>query len=376
MEKISILIAVRNEEQLIFSCLDNLKTSITHFNRTEKNKNNFEVEVLIGDDNDQNTEDKSAEIIKKFIEINQNQNFNYFKINKEKNNQNNLKGKANVIYQLINYSEGETLILLDADVLVNQYWLNELVKTYYQNKEIKMVMGTTIPKIITQINQKTFLQSFQTIDWISGQGMLAFFSKLGFPQTAMGNNLVFDKKIYQQLGGYEKIEFSVTEDVALFKAFQNYIREKNCQTLQSVRQLENKNTNQFFTHLFNSNSLAFTEAEPTLKDWILQRHRWFSGAWQFSSFFSKIILLIYLFRIVFVLGIILSGSTYLILSFLVVLLINFSLIILFLRQLKLKISFSIILQTILFCITESFMYSLLGIYFLKTKKVRWKGREF
>jgi cellulose synthase/poly-beta-1,6-N-acetylglucosamine synthase-like glycosyltransferase len=137
-----------------------------------------------------------------------------------------------------------------------------------------------------------------------------------------------------------------------------------------------RQTNQFFIHLFNSESLAFTESEPTLKDWVLQRHRWFSGAWQFSNFFAKTALLIYLFRVIFVLGIVLSGNFYLIISFIFILIINFLLIILFLIQLKIKISFSIILQIILFCITESFLYSLIGIHFLKTKKVQWKGREF
>jgi cellulose synthase/poly-beta-1,6-N-acetylglucosamine synthase-like glycosyltransferase len=383
MKKISILIAVRNEEKIISSCLENLKTAINKFYKTEKNRNNFEVETLIGDDNDENTDDKSAEIIRLFIEqnINLNPNFQYFKINKNESIQNNLKGKANVIHQLINHSEGETIILLDADILVNQNWLDELVNKYYQNDKIKMIMGTTIPKPISKLNQKSFLDSFQTIDWISGQGILAIFSKLGFPQAAMGNNLAFDKKIYQEIGGHEKIEFSVTEDVALFKAFQNHVNgrqrrqeKQNCQTLQSVRQLKQKN--EFFIHLFNSESLAFTESEPTLKDWVLQRHRWFSGAWQFSNFLQQASLLIYLFRVIFVLGIILSGNFYLIISFIFILIINFLLIILFLIQLKIKISFFIVLQIILFCITESFLYSLIGIHFLKTKKVKWKGREF
>ncbi|WP_338792980.1 glycosyltransferase [Bernardetia sp. MNP-M8] len=386
MKKISILIALRNEERIILSCLENLKRAINEFYQGEKNKNNFEIEILLGDDN---SDDKSAEIINEFIKKNQNTNYTYFKIDKVLNkiNQNNLKGKVNVIHQLINQSEGETLILLDADILVNQNWLQELIKKYYQKESIKMVMGTTIPKI----NQESFFTNFQTIDWIFGQGVLAIFSKLGFPQTAMGNNLAFDKKIYQELGGYENIQFSVTEDVALFKAFQNYIngcwwrqqqKKQNCQTLQSVRQVSNpqKNKNQFFLQLFNSKSLAFTEAELTLKDWILQHHRWFCGAWQFSNFIKKGLLITYLFRIIFfigiVVGIFLGGNSYLILAVFTILGINYLLILSFLVKLKLKISLSIFLQVFLFCLLEQFLYLLVGIHFLKTKKVKWKGREF
>ncbi len=379
MKKINILIAVRNEEQLILSCLENLKQAINKFYKEEQNKTNFEIEVLLGDDD---SDDKSAEIINDFINRNQNSEYKYFKIenNNDKIIQNNLKGKVNVIHQLINHSEGETIILLDADILVNQNWLKELLKSYYQNDEIKMVMGTTIPKInvksfflavvgvLAKRHQQQFFNHFQTMDWIFGQGILAIFSKLGFPQTAMGNNLIFDKTIYQEIGGYEKIEFSVTEDVALFKAFQNH-----CQTLQSVRQL---NKNQFFLQLFNSQSLAFTETEKTLKDWILQRHRWFCGAWQFSNFLKKGILLIYLFRIIFLIAILLNGNNYLIFAILITLGMNYFLIISFFIKLKLKIFTSIFLSILLFCLTEPFLYALVGVYFLKTKKVKWKGRAF
>lgn len=363
MKKISILIAVRNEEKIILSSLESLKMAIHKYYKEEKSKNDVEIEVLIGDDNDDITEDKSAKIIKKFIQSSKEINFNYLKIKKE----NNLKGKANVIHQLINYSKGETLILLDADILVNLNWLSELISKYYQNDKLKMAMGTTIPKI----DEKIFFTIFQAIDWIFGQGVLAIFSKLGFPQTAMGNNLIFDKKTYQEIGGYEKIEFSVTEDVALFKAFQNH-----CQILQRVRQLNKQNKNQFFRQLFNSKSLAFTEAESTLKDWILQRHRWFCGAWQFSNFIKKGILITYLFRIIFLIAILLSGSMYLILVILLALGINYLLIISSFIKLKLKISFLVFLQILSFCLIEPFLYALVGIYFLKTKKVKWKEREF
>ena len=391
MKKISILIAVRNEEEIILSCLENLQLAINEFYKEEQNKTNFKIEILIGDDD---SSDKSAEIIKNFINRNQDSDYKYFKIeknNNEKINQNNLKGKVNVIHQLINYSEGETIILLDADILVNPNWLKELLKNYYQNDEIKMVMGTTIPRaneesfpivgVLAKRHQQPMFVVFQIIDWIFGQGIFSIFSKLGFPQTAMGNNLIFDKKIYQELGGYEKIEFSVTEDVALFKAFQKHCRqqrqEQNCQTLQSVRQLK---STLFFLQLFNSQSLAYTEAEPTLKDWILQRHRWFCGAWQFSNFFKKGILLTYLFRIIFligiVVGIVLSGNSYLSLVVFLALGINFLLIISFFIKLKLKISLVTLLSILIFCFIEPFLYALVGIHFLKTKKVKWKEREF
>ncbi|PIY11677.1 MAG: hypothetical protein COZ18_03400 [Flexibacter sp. CG_4_10_14_3_um_filter_32_15] len=384
MKKISILIAVRNEEKIILSCLENLKQAIHEFYEEEKNKQNFEIEILLGDDN---SDDKSAEIINNFIIKNQKLYVSYFKIEKnndEKINKNNLKGKVNVIHQLISHSEGETIILLDADILVNQNWLKELVSNFYKNDKIKMAMGTTIPKTNKELSRPNRHQqhiNFQIIDWIFGQGILVIFSKLGFPQTAMGNNFIFDKSIYQEIGGYESIEFSVTEDVALFKAFQNHCRwwehqqwhEQNCQTLQSVRQLKN---NQFFLQLFNSKSLAFTEAEPTLRDWILQRHRWFCGAWQFSNFLKKTVLLAYLFRIIFFIGIILSRNFYLVFLVFVSLGINFLLIISFFIKLKLKIYFAILLQIFIFCLTESFFYMLVGIHFLKTKKVKWKGREF
>jgi len=200
MKKISILIAVRNEEKIILSCLENLKQAIHEFYEEEKNKQNFEIEILLGDDN---SDDKSAEIINNFIIKNQKLYVSYFKIEKnndEKINKNNLKGKVNVIHQLISHSEGETIILLDADILVNQNWLKELVSNFYKNDKIKMAKGTTIPKTNKELSRPNRHQqhiNFQIIDWIFGQGILVIFSKLGFPQTAMGNNFIFDN-----MGGY------------------------------------------------------------------------------------------------------------------------------------------------------------------------------
>ena len=281
---------------------------------------------------------------------------NYFKIDKE----NNLKGKVSIVSQLIDISEGESIILVDADVFVTPNWLNELITNFYKNEQTKMVMGTTIPKV-----ESHFFAKLQMIDWLFGQGVLAIFSTLGFPQTAMGNNLMFDKKIYQNLGGYKKIEFSVTEDLALFKGFGNWWKYQKRQG----------NKHHFFTHLFNSDALAFTESEPTLKDWILQRHRWLTGAWQFSNFFKKSLLLLYLFRILFFIGIILSGNVYLIYLIFFLVGINFLLTLSFFIRLKLKVSFSILFQILVFCLVESFFYALVGIYFLTNKKVSWKGRE-
>ncbi|WP_291728844.1 glycosyltransferase [Bernardetia sp.] len=347
MKKISVLIAVRNEEQNILSCLNHLDKSIAKFYQKES-QDNFEIEILVGDDN---SEDKSAEIIKEFIQKNEKLNFTYFNIE----NENNLKGKVKVVSQLIDISEGETIILLDADIFVTQNWLKELLTNFYQNDAIKMLMGTTIPKLDSN--------TFQTLDWIFGQGVLAMFSTLGFPQTAMGNNLIFDKKIYQEIGGYQNIEFSVTEDLALFKAF-------GCWWGHQKRQ------DNFFTHLFSPNALAFTESEPTLKDWILQRHRWLVGAWQFSNSIKKVILLIYLFRALIFIGMLLSGQIYIVLSVVCLLAINFFLLLSFFVRLKLKISFSTLFQILFFSLSESILYFLVGIYFLTSKKVKWKGREF
>jgi hypothetical protein len=81
---------------------------------------------------------------------------------------------------------------------------------------------------------------------------------LGRPLTWMGNNLSFRRSVYNSVGGYKQVGFSVTEDFALLKA----IYEKNRTAVRFVRDLK---------------SLVMSKPVPAIIDVYNQRLRWAVG---------------------------------------------------------------------------------------------------
>jgi cellulose synthase/poly-beta-1,6-N-acetylglucosamine synthase-like glycosyltransferase len=243
--KISILIAVRNEENTIQKCLESIEAL--------KYKDSYEVEVLIGNDN---STDSSKNIIQNFIQ--NKSNFYLFDIQPSQNQ--NLRGKANVLAQLIQKSKGNFIFITDADTFVPTDWLQEFM-FYFEKENPSIITGVTIPHN----------QSMQSLEWAEILGIIYLFAKQNIPLTSMGNNMAFEREKYNEIGGYENISFSLTEDFALFQA----MIKKNGKFIQ----------------LYNKNVTAFTQPVSSLKMWFSQRKRWLYGAMSVNYFFSFLLIL-------------------------------------------------------------------------------------
>ncbi len=230
---ISILIAARNEETSIVSCLK----AIQNLNYPEDR-----IEVWIGDD--QST-DHTAQLVSEFI-----QNQPNYKLLSIEPATGNLKGKANVLAQLAKKATGEFLFITDADIHVPEYWIESLLGGFEDH--IGIVSGSTVVKG-TDVFSKV-----QRTDWAYAFGMVHVVSEMNMPVTAVGNNMAIRKSCYESTGGYEKIPFSITEDFELFKA-----------ALAKGWGYRN---------LLNASSTAVSAPLTSLKDVLHQRKRWLSGA--------------------------------------------------------------------------------------------------
>jgi len=77
----------------------------------------------------------------------------------------------------------------------------------------------------TQLANNSF-GGMQAIDFIYlllvGGGTI----NLGLPLSCIGNNMSFRKKAYNEIGGYEALPFSVTEDFTLLRAIYNLNKYK------------------------------------------------------------------------------------------------------------------------------------------------------
>jgi 1,2-diacylglycerol 3-beta-glucosyltransferase len=98
----------------------------------------------------------------------------------------------------------------------------------------------------------------QTLDWFALFSVAAGANRLGFPITAVGNNLSVRRAAYDAVGGYEGIPFRITEDYALFHAVTSTTKYKACFPL-------------------DPETLVVSEPCKTWRELYRQRQRWFTG---------------------------------------------------------------------------------------------------
>lgn len=234
--KVSILIAARNEEHNIVDCLEALH-NLSYTN----------LQILIGDDD---SEDKTAQLAEHFIK--DKPHFQLIKIKPERNAA--LKGKANVLAQLAHDATGEYLFYTDADIEVPTDWVQNMLCHFAEH--VGIVVGITTIKV--QTSQLNLLAVYQALEWLFYLSIMRVFYLFNTPITAMGNNMAIRREVYDAVGGFEKIPFSITEDYEIFKA----ILGKGYQFIQ----------------LYDRRVLALSkpiESWPTL---MIQRKRWMHGA--------------------------------------------------------------------------------------------------
>jgi glycosyltransferase involved in cell wall biosynthesis len=325
---VSILIPARNEAHQIHRCIE----SIFELNYPQ---NKFE--VLIGDDS---STDKSAEIVQNLIQSRTN-----FKLIPITENLGKAKAKANVLANLAHFAKGEIFAVTDADIAVKPDWLMTLINEF-DNPNIAIVSGTTIVK------GETLFERMQGLEWLYSSGLLIAFDKLGLKGTAVGNNMSYTREAYFSVGGYENIDFSVTEDFKLFDTF----RKAGYQT---------KNT-------LKVESLNFSNAQTQFNQFLHQRKRWLIGAkelnliWKFifvvfGSFYAMVFILAF-FSIQSAL--VMWSLKFLLQSFIIILLNS---------RLKLKTRYlDLLLLEPYYIISSS---AVLAFYF-SAKKMDWKNRNY
>ena len=242
--KISIWVAARNEEDSIIPCLESL---------AQLDYPQDQIQILIGNDG---SDDRTEELVREFILGKP--NFQLISINERLGK---AEKKANVLAQLAHASTGDYYLVCDADIRVKPSWAKEMVRHFSHG--IGVVSATTL------IDDLSLFAKMQRFDWLYFMGLIKSAAGLGIPCTAVGNNMAVSKAAYWATGGYENIEFSITEDFKLFRAIldQGY----------------------GFRHLCNAKSTSVSAAAPDLKTLLQQRKRWLEGGRDLPPYWKVII---------------------------------------------------------------------------------------
>lgn len=230
---VSILLAARNEEDLIIRCLESL-ANLDY--PTDK------LEILIGDDA---STDNTASLVKSFIA--EKPHFKFFSIEQ---NLGKGRAKANVLAHLAHKATGEFFFITDVDVAHRRSWIKGMLKQF--NENVGIASG------ISMCQRGNFFASMQSVDWLHFMGYIKAFARVGVGCTSVGNNMAVRAKAYWETGGYEAIDFSITEDYKLFKEI-------------TSRGWEWRND-------LNHETLGLASYIPQVKEMLHQRKRWLIGA--------------------------------------------------------------------------------------------------
>ncbi len=197
----TVIVAARNEEHNIIRCLKSL-------DELEYPDDKLEI-VLV---NDKST-DKTGDIIQDYIK--NKPRFKYLVSGKEIGC---LKGKTNALANGLEIATGKVILTTDADCSVPSTWA-KTITSYYTNG-VAMVNGFTGQKF------NTVFAGMQNLDFLYLQTAGSATINMNFPITCIGNNMSYLKQVYDEVGGYQNLTFSVTEDFNLLKAIKRLRKYK------------------------------------------------------------------------------------------------------------------------------------------------------
>ena len=337
---VAVIVAMRDEAENIIYCLQSLKKQ-TYPEHLYK--------VYIADDRSQ---DASRQLVSAFI-----QDDSRFKLISITEDKFNLKGKMNVLAQVLEQIEADIVLITDADCIVNPKWIGTFVD--YFEDDTGMVGGLTMlyPLPFTNLDKTKFgfFKSIQALDWLLLQTIAASSSNAKLPITILGNNFGFRIQAYQATGTFKKMKFSVTEDYALMRAIEKTKSWKIKYTL-------------------DPDNTIFSFPVPGLRQFYLQRKRWIVGgksmrSWGYfitglSTLAHLIMILCFIFmqwKVSAALGIgLIIGTDYFIIN----------------RQLK-KLSVNHLKKYFIpFEIFYTAYLIFFGFTFPLMRKVKWKKRSF
>ncbi|MEO6719231.1 MAG: glycosyltransferase [Ferruginibacter sp.] len=256
--KISVVIPARNEEENITDCLDSVC-------RQSYPTNLFEVIVV-----DDHSTDGTAAVVKSFLAPNVKllslQDFT------GGDSLNSYKKKA--IEIAIQHAAGELIVTTDADCIVPFQWLQTIAQFYEQHNAALIAAPVYINCGFN------FLQIFQSLDFMTLQGITGASVYKKLHSMCNGANLAYEKKVFVEVGGFSGIDSIASGDdmLLMHKIAKNY----------PDRVLFLKSTQ----------AIVHTQPVNSLKAFFNQRIRWASKADKYQDkTILPVLIIVYFFNL-------------------------------------------------------------------------------
>lgn len=260
--KISVVIAVRNEELTIEKCVESI---------VNQNYNQEFIEIIIIDDH---STDNTIYVLNKIAE--KYKNVRFYQLT-------DTCSKKEAIQFGINLSNHEIIATTDADCVLPPNWLLTIVKMF--NVDIKFLFGPVVFE-----DKSTFLNKFQQLDMFAMQGLTFGTSFFNQPILCNAANMSFKKDNYFIFNKKLENKTPSGDDVFLLHQF--------------------KKDKQVITAFLNNNFVVNTKAEESFKGFIHQRLRWASKSkfykdnlllfFSYLVFCSNVVILFIYYHIIFI----------------------------------------------------------------------------
>ena len=252
----SIVISARNEEQNIEACLQSI---------SQQKYPNELFEIIVIDDG---STDKTADIIHTFINqsrsIGTTFNIHYVK--------SDLKNKKAAITMGISDAQHDYIVLTDADCTRNENWLSA-INQFVKQSGCKLIYAPV------RFKAQNIFEKMQALEFAGLVGIGAASMELKNPNMCSAANLIFEKKVFNEVNGYQDNMhlLSGDDEFLMHKIFKLYPDKVK--------------------FLLNYDAMVTTTASSSVEELAEQRKRWVSKATKYENrYITLILILAYLFN--------------------------------------------------------------------------------
>lgn len=232
--KVSVIIAARNEEYTISMCLRalvNQSYPVDH------------MEIIVADDN---SEDTTAKHVQRFCD-----QYHFIKLISldEKKGE---SGKKRAIEKAIRHSTGDLILTTDSDCVMDMDWLRLMV-SYHTKTQAQLIAGP-----VCFHREKTSFEKMQSLEFMALIATTAGAIYFNKAILCNGANLLYTRKAYDEVKGFEGIDGSPSGDDVLLMY---KIKKKFPGKVKFIK---------------NEDAIVYTKAKKNVREFINQRKRWAS----------------------------------------------------------------------------------------------------
>jgi len=247
LPKVSVIIAMRNEQEKVLHLLSELSKQVYPIDKLEF--------ILVNDHSTDST-----------LELLENSAIDNLRI---VNMPEGIFGKKSAIAFAMKEASGEIILASDADCSFSPLWVHTMV-AYFANENIKLVSGP-----VSYHKQKGIFLGLQTLEFISLIGSGAGAIGVNNAIFCNGANMAYRKTDFLELNNFENDNAVSGDDVFLLHS----VKEKYKDAIAFAK---------------DENAIVLTDAVRSAKGFINQRKRWTaktSGYKDFASIYASFLVL-------------------------------------------------------------------------------------